>query len=219
MGGTGARRIEYVAGGRRGRRTMRNLIASWRYSGMPGFNMDPPGPPLRNASRNVRRARIAVRPTRYAPLDINKETKSSLPASASASAAGRKSSARDDCRLLTRRSTREGLGRSTTCPSLAPLGLKKGEIGYQSITPKKGLLTRIGTSFSRENSMPSHCERARRTCLPEAPANSGSTTQKSSKYAATATPKKRRATVATNCDTLLKLSTAADNPKLWPSIV
>eukprot|EP00962_Isochrysis_galbana_P024511 scaffold7535_cov138-Isochrysis_galbana.AAC.1 len=51
--------------------------------------------------------------------------------------------------------------------------------------------------------MPSHCERARRTCLPEAPANSGSTTQKSSKYAATATPKKRRATVATNCDTRL----------------
>eukprot|EP00962_Isochrysis_galbana_P043232 scaffold16420_cov154-Isochrysis_galbana.AAC.1 len=75
---------------------MRNLIASWRYSGMPGFTMDPPGPPLRKASRNVRRARIAVRPTRYAPLD--KETKSSLPASASASAAGRKrkSSARDD---------------------------------------------------------------------------------------------------------------------------
>eukprot|EP00962_Isochrysis_galbana_P053625 scaffold25065_cov129-Isochrysis_galbana.AAC.1 len=43
---------------------MRNLIASWRYSGMPGFTMDPPGPPLRNASRNIRRARIAVRPTR-----------------------------------------------------------------------------------------------------------------------------------------------------------
>eukprot|EP00962_Isochrysis_galbana_P041844 scaffold15446_cov107-Isochrysis_galbana.AAC.4 len=77
--------------------------------------MDPPGPPLHNASRNIRRARIAVRPTRYAPLD--KETKSSLPASASASAAGRKSSARDDCRLSTRRSTREGLGRSTTSPS------------------------------------------------------------------------------------------------------
>eukprot|EP00962_Isochrysis_galbana_P021965 scaffold6508_cov103-Isochrysis_galbana.AAC.4 len=38
---------------------MRNLIASWRYSGMPGFNIDPPGPPLRNASRNIRRARIA----------------------------------------------------------------------------------------------------------------------------------------------------------------
>eukprot|EP00962_Isochrysis_galbana_P032634 scaffold10759_cov149-Isochrysis_galbana.AAC.3 len=51
---------------------MRNLIASWRYSGMPGFNMDPPGPPLRNASRNIRRARIAVRPTRYAPLDKKK---------------------------------------------------------------------------------------------------------------------------------------------------
>eukprot|EP00962_Isochrysis_galbana_P020142 scaffold5884_cov110-Isochrysis_galbana.AAC.4 len=59
--------------------------------------------------------RIAVRPTRYAPLD--NETKSNLPASASASAAGRKSSARDDCRLSTRRSTREGLGRSTTSPS------------------------------------------------------------------------------------------------------
>eukprot|EP00962_Isochrysis_galbana_P029955 scaffold9677_cov112-Isochrysis_galbana.AAC.1 len=54
---------------------MRNLIASWRYSGMPGFNTDPPGPPLRKASRNVRRARIAVRPTWYAPLD--RETKSS----------------------------------------------------------------------------------------------------------------------------------------------
>eukprot|EP00962_Isochrysis_galbana_P052065 scaffold23441_cov115-Isochrysis_galbana.AAC.1 len=96
---------------------MRNLIliASWRYSGIPGLKIDPPGPPLRNASRNVRRARIAVRPTRYAPLD--KDTKSSLPASASASAAGRKSSARDDCRLSTRRSTREGLGRSTTSPS------------------------------------------------------------------------------------------------------
>ena len=40
---------------------MRNLIASWRYSGIPGLKIDPPGPPLRNASRNVRRARIAVR--------------------------------------------------------------------------------------------------------------------------------------------------------------
>eukprot|EP00962_Isochrysis_galbana_P023455 scaffold7098_cov124-Isochrysis_galbana.AAC.3 len=38
---------------------------------MPGLNTDPPGPPLplRNASRNIRRARIAVRPTRYAPLE------------------------------------------------------------------------------------------------------------------------------------------------------
>eukprot|EP00962_Isochrysis_galbana_P020143 scaffold5884_cov110-Isochrysis_galbana.AAC.5 len=71
--------------------------------------------------------------------------------------------------------------------------------------------------------MPSHIailrEGSEDVLVPEAPANSGSTTQKSSKYAATATPKKRRATVATNCDTRLKLSTAADKPKLWPSIV